>query len=214
MNEAVRLVIVDAKQCPSEHDGAGNVAFATLESVADGRHGQERFGNDDEHANGDAWFRVVGRAVSESREGRDEDGDDGPRVPEREWQVDEDGVGEAARFVVSTERVVDRRDGRSDKQAKDERDDVVARDKDMDVDGIQHSDESEPPTDALNDVVRLIKELEHDETKQEQVDNAPRPEHVVLASPSQLYESKNHEAKTNFWSKVSLFAAVVAMRGH
>lgn len=84
-------------------------------------------------------------------------------------EVYEDVVAEAPRRVVSGEGVVRRAHGRGDEDRKDEGDDVVARDKDVDKDGVQNADEREAPADAVDDVGRVIKELVDDETEQEDV---------------------------------------------
>lgn len=84
-------------------------------------------------------------------------------------EVDKDGVADAPRRVVSRERVVRGAHGRGDEDGKDEGDDVVARDEDVDEDGVQDTDEGEAPADAVDDVGRVIEELIDDEAEQEDV---------------------------------------------
>lgn len=83
--------------------------------------------------------------------------------------MDKERVADRTLVVVRREAVVDSRDRCGDEARKDEGDDQVVRDKDVDKDGVQDADDGETPADEADAFVRRVKELVDDKAKQQDV---------------------------------------------
>lgn len=160
-NELRVLVVVDSEQGPREDNGSGEITTLGAEGVTDSSGSEEGEGDDGNYLGYDRVVVAVS-SVGEGGETGDEDGNEGPGVPEGEGEVDKEGVQSSLGGVVSRERVVDGRHGREDKEGEDEGDDVVSGDPDVYEDGVQNRDEGESPPDTVNSIVRGVDELVDD----------------------------------------------------
>lgn len=97
--------------------------------------------------------------------------------------MNEENVSESLGGVVGRERVVDGADARGDEDGKDEGDDKVAADKDVHKDRVQHGDQPEAVPDRVDRVVRLVEELVHDVSEQEEVAGAAETERGQVRPP-------------------------------
>lgn len=88
VDELVALVVEDAVQGEDEDEGASDVTTASAEGVANSKHGPSD--KRDNHQDLDNQRRVTSVAsMGECGKARDERHHDRERVPEREWQVNE-----------------------------------------------------------------------------------------------------------------------------
>jgi len=105
------------------------------------------------------------------------DKNSGPAVIKREWEMDEDFVSDGGGRVMFFDLVVDVGDRGRDKEGEYEGPFVVMVTPQVDIDGIQDSEERETPRNMVDDDMLPIGEkLVDDGSQQKEVDQGPNEE--------------------------------------
>jgi len=145
-----RLTSPDTEESPGDGNATSQITFGGGESVgcSSGFEGEE--GQEDEEF-GPSVSSVGGGVATKCFESSEEDEDGSPTVVEREWQVDENFIGQCVAGVMLLDDVIDVADRGADYQGQEEGDNVMATSPDVNPDDVENSEEGESPSNTIDD---------------------------------------------------------------
>jgi len=146
----VDLVSINGKERPGNGDGTSNVTLWGGEGVG-GRGGfEEQQRKEDKDFGPDAGLVDVS-VDAKCLESGEDDENGGPAVVEGEGEVDPEFVIDVLATVRLLDDIVDVGDSGRDQESENEGDDVMLTSPDVDVDGVEGSEEREAPADTVDD---------------------------------------------------------------
>lgn len=163
-------MLEESEQVPGDRHGSREVTLGGGECVGGGSTLEEEECEEDENFAPDA--RCVGSCVyAKGLEGGEDDEDGSPSVVERERKVNEDFIQSALGKIVFLDDVVDVGDGGTDKEGKNEGNNVMVGCPQVDVNGVEDTEKRETPRNAVDDdLFTGGGELVDDRSEQQQMD--------------------------------------------
>jgi len=152
-------MVKDTEERPSNGNAASEITLGGGESICRRSRLEEKEGEEYKDLGEDAGM-MMKSIDSKGLEPGDEDEEGRKTVPHREGQVNPKFIVDVFWSMMLLHNVVDMRDGRTDKEGKDESDDVAAMTPEVDVDSIEKNEERQAPVDGVDDdFLAVVKEL-------------------------------------------------------
>jgi hypothetical protein len=170
------LLSKDGEERVCNGNGSRKVTLGGREGVSSSGRLEEEQGEEDQDFGPDSG--LVGESVhAESLKGSEEDQNCGPSVVEREGKMNKEFVSEGFGRMMFLDNIVNVSDSAGDEQGENERRDVALMRPEVDVDGIQDSEQRESPRDTVDDdALAMGEELIDDGAEEENVNDGPGQE--------------------------------------
>jgi len=134
----------DGPEGPGDSNGGREVAFRSREGICSSSTLKEEEGKENENFGPDAGG-VVETTYTKGIECSNDDENGSPTMVEREREMNEKFICKRLGTVMLLYDVIDMRDRGADKESKDEGNDVMVSGPQVDVDGIEDTEEGETP---------------------------------------------------------------------
>jgi hypothetical protein len=177
MNKTRRaLVGKDSEEGESNSNGSREVTLGGVESICGSSSLKEEQGKEDKDFSPNAGL-LSERIITKCLEERKDDQEGRPAMVKREWQMDEKFISNGFRGVMLLDNVVNVSYCRRYEKGEDEGNDIMTGSPEINIDGIQDTEERETPGNTIDDdTFSTGDKLVDDGTKEENVDDSPNQE--------------------------------------
>lgn len=166
----------DGEKGEANCNGSREVTFGGGESIGGSCSFEEEQGKEDQNFGPDTSL-LSDRIVTESFKGSEDDENSSPSVVQRERKVDEEFVSDRLRRVMLLDNVVNVGYCGGYEKGENKGGDITAMSPEVDVDGIENTEERESPGNSVDDNSFSIgEELVDDGAEEEKVNNGPNQE--------------------------------------